>query len=85
MDRLAVIGVPDAERGEVAHAFVCLVPGATVSSKALIAVRRESLATREYLEVLHIRAEALPVSGASRVLTSVLRERYVNRSDENAE
>ena len=76
VDQVGVIGVPDADWGEAVHAVVCLKPGASASSRAIIAHCRELLASYQCPKVVHIQAEALPVSGTNKVLKSVLREQY---------
>jgi acyl-CoA synthetase (AMP-forming)/AMP-acid ligase II len=76
----AVIGVPDDEWGERVHAVVVLKPGATVTpeelrehTKALIAGYKAPR-TAEFVE-------ALPVSGAGKVLKRELRARYWTEGD----
>ena len=76
VDQVAVIGVSDADWGEAVHAVVCLKPGASASSRAIIAHCRELLASYKCPKVVHIQAEALPISGTNKVLKSVLREQY---------
>jgi acyl-CoA synthetase (AMP-forming)/AMP-acid ligase II len=76
----AVIGVPDDEWGERVHAVVVLKPGATVTpeelrehTKALIAGYKAPRSA-EFVD-------ALPVSGAGKVLKRELRARYWTEGD----
>jgi acyl-CoA synthetase (AMP-forming)/AMP-acid ligase II len=76
----AVIGVPDADWGERVHAVVVLQPGSALEldelrehTKALIAGYK---APRSMEAV-----DALPVSGAGKVLKRVLREPYWKAAD----
>jgi acyl-CoA synthetase (AMP-forming)/AMP-acid ligase II len=76
----AVIGVPDDEWGERVHAVVVLRPGATTTAdelrehtKALIAGYKAPRSA-EFVD-------ALPVSGAGKVLKRDLRARYWGEAD----
>jgi acyl-CoA synthetase (AMP-forming)/AMP-acid ligase II len=75
-----VIGVPDDEWGERVHAVVVLRPGATTTAdelrehtKALIAGYKAPRSA-EFVD-------ALPVSGAGKVLKRDLRARYWGEAD----
>ena len=69
----AVLGVPDAEKGEVVRAFIVCKPGLSVSAEALIAWSRENMANyKAPREVRFI--EALPTTGAGKVLRRLLRD-----------
>jgi len=70
---VAVIGVPDAEHGEVVKAFVVKKPGATVTADDLIAFVRERLAHYKAPRSVEFR-ETLPRSGVQKVLRRVLRD-----------
>ncbi len=76
----AVIGVPDEKWGEVGQAFVVLKPGAEVSQEALIAHLRGHLAGYKVPKSV-VFLEALPMSGAGKVLKTELRK----MSDQQAE
>jgi long-chain acyl-CoA synthetase len=69
---VAVFGVPDAERGEVARAAVVRKPGTTVSAEELIAFVRERIAHYKAPRVIEFR-DALPRSGVQKVLRRELR------------
>jgi len=69
----AVIGVPDADKGEVVKAFVVLKPGQSVDAAALVAWSRENMAQyKAPREVSFI--DALPATGAGKVLRRLLRD-----------
>jgi long-chain acyl-CoA synthetase len=68
----AVVGVPDAELGEVVHAFVVTKPGTTVSADELIQFVRERVAHYKAPRVIEFRT-ALPRSGVQKVLRRELR------------
>jgi long-chain acyl-CoA synthetase len=71
----AVVGMPDAYRGELVKAFVVLRDGAAraVTEADIIAYCRERLAAYKAPRVVEFRT-ALPLSGAGKVLKRVLRE-----------
>ena len=69
----AVIGIPDAERGEVVKAYVVKKPGATVTAEQLIEFVRERVAHYKAPRVVEFR-DALPRSGVQKVLRRVLRD-----------
>jgi acyl-CoA synthetase (AMP-forming)/AMP-acid ligase II len=71
----AVIGVPDDEWGERVHAVVVLRDGAEVGLEALQAHCKERIAGYKCPRSLEV-VEALPVSGAGKILKSKLREPY---------
>jgi long-chain acyl-CoA synthetase len=69
----AVVGVPDAARGEAAKAFVVRKPGATVTDAELIAFVRERIAHYKAPRSVEFR-DSLPRSGVQKVLRRSLRE-----------
>jgi long-chain acyl-CoA synthetase len=69
----AVIGVPDAELGEVVKAFVVRKPGATVTEAELIEFVRGRIAHFKAPHSVEFR-DQLPRSGVQKVLRRVLRE-----------
>jgi acyl-CoA synthetase (AMP-forming)/AMP-acid ligase II len=78
---VAVIGVPDEERGERVHAVVVLRAGA--QEPALEELRRqakESIAGYKAPRSVEF-VDALPISGAGKVLKRELRQRYWRDSD----
>ena len=69
----AVIGVPDAEKGEVVRAFIVKKPGQEVDAAALVAWCRENMAP--YKAPREVRfMEALPATGAGKLLRRLLRD-----------
>jgi len=69
----AVIGVPDAQWGERVHAVVTLKPGQSTTEAALIAHCRPLIAGYKCPRSVSVRTEPLPLSGAGKVLKTVLR------------
>ena len=69
----AVIGVPDASRGEAVKAFVVLKPGAAATAEELLAHCRAGLAKYKLPSHL-VFADSLPKSGVGKVLRRALRE-----------
>ena len=71
----AVIGVPDDEWGERVHAVVVLQPGATLELGELREHCKERIAGYKCPRSLEV-VDALPLSGAGKVLKRELRERH---------
>lgn len=69
----AVIGVPDAYRGEVVRAFVVLKPGAVVTAEELITHCQTGLAEFKVPRAIEIR-ENLPKTAVGKILLRVLRD-----------
>ncbi len=70
----AVVGVPDAYRGETVKAFVSLKAGRSVEPDALIAFARERLAAYKYPREVEVLAE-LPKTASGKILRRDLRSR----------
>jgi long-chain acyl-CoA synthetase len=70
----AVVGVPDAYRGETVKAFVSLRPGASLEADELIAFCRERMAAYKYPRVVEL-VDELPRTASGKVLRRVLRDR----------
>jgi long-chain acyl-CoA synthetase len=70
----AVIGVPDEQWGERVHAVVALKPGQTTTEAEIIAHTRQLIAGYKCPRTVNVRAEPLPLSGAGKVLKTVLRK-----------
>lgn len=69
----AVIGVPDAEKGEVVRAFIVKKPGHEVDAATLVAWARENMAT--YKAPREVRfMDVLPATGAGKLLRRLLRD-----------
>jgi long-chain acyl-CoA synthetase len=71
----AVIGIPSDQWGETVHAVVVRKPGQDVSAEALIAHCKSLIAGYKCPRSLNF-AEALPISGAGKVLKTKLREPF---------
>ena len=69
----AVIGVADADKGEVVRAFIVKKPGADVDEAALIAWARDNMATYKAPRSVRF-IEALPATGAGKVLRRLLKD-----------
>ncbi|MDX6197895.1 MAG: hypothetical protein QOJ79_1046 [Actinomycetota bacterium] len=74
--QVAVIGVPDEIWGEAVHAIVVPKPDMTVSEDEIIAHARGLIAAYKVPKSVELRAEALPLSGAMKVLKRELRAPY---------
>ena len=72
---VAVIGIPDAAMGEAVHAAIVLKPGASVSQDELYAHCKTLIAGYKCPRSVEFR-EALPVSGAGKVLKTELRKPF---------
>jgi long-chain acyl-CoA synthetase len=70
----AVVGVPDAYRGETVKAFVSLRPGEHVDADELIAFCRERMAAYKYPRMIEL-VDELPRTASGKVLRRVLRDR----------
>lgn len=69
----AVIGVADADKGEVVRAFIVKKPGADVDEAALIAWARDNMATYKAPRSVRF-IDALPATGAGKVLRRLLKD-----------
>ena len=69
----AVLGIPDPRRGEAVRAYVVKEPGAAVQAEEIIAWARENMATYKAPREVRFR-DALPATGAGKVLRRLLRE-----------
>jgi acyl-CoA synthetase (AMP-forming)/AMP-acid ligase II len=76
----AVIGVPDTEWGERVHAVVVLKPGATVDADELREHTKGLIAGYKAPRSMEV-VDALPVSGAGKVLKRELREKHWSGTD----
>ena len=72
----AVVGIPDETWGEAVHAVVVCKPGTDVSSDELILHARTQIASYKIPRSIEFRTEALPKSGAGKILKRDLREKY---------
>ncbi len=71
----AVIGIPSAEWGETVHAVVVPRPGASADAEALMAHCKTLIAGYKCPRSVEFR-DALPLSGAGKVLKTALRKPY---------
>ncbi|MBI4220396.1 MAG: long-chain-fatty-acid--CoA ligase [Chloroflexi bacterium] len=71
----AVIGVPDADWGEVVHAIVALKPGARATESELIEFCRQRIASYKKPEKVHF-LDALPRNQLGKVLRGELKARF---------
>jgi long-chain acyl-CoA synthetase len=71
---VAVVGVPDAYRGETVKAFISLRPGAAAEADELIAFCRERMAAYKYPRQIEF-VDELPRTASGKVLRRVLRDR----------
>jgi long-chain acyl-CoA synthetase len=69
----AVVGKYDERAGDIPIAFVELIPGKTASEEELLKYANEKLAAYKKIKVLKL-VEALPASGAGKILRRELRE-----------
>ncbi|WP_405139106.1 acyl-CoA synthetase [Nocardia sp. NBC_01388] len=76
----AVIGVPDAEWGERVHAVIVCVPGASVTTEQIREHTKTLIAGYKAPRSVEV-VEALPVSGAGKILKRELRKQYWGESD----
>jgi long-chain acyl-CoA synthetase len=77
----AVFGVPHERWGEAVHAVVVLEAGAAVDGQALIEHCRARIAGFKVPRSLDVRSDALPKSGAGKVLKTKLREPFWHGHD----
>lgn len=78
----AVIGIPDKEWGEAVHAVIVAVAGARPSYEEIRAFSKELIAGYKCPRSVEL-MEALPLSGAGKVLKTVLREPYWRDQEQN--
>jgi acyl-CoA synthetase (AMP-forming)/AMP-acid ligase II len=71
----AVIGIPDDQWGEAVHAVVVAKPGASPTAEELIAHCKDRIAGYKCPKSVEFR-DALPLSGAGKVLKTELREPF---------
>jgi long-chain acyl-CoA synthetase len=73
---LAVFGIPHEQWGEAVHAEVVLKPGATATEDELIAHCRLSIGGFKVPRSITLRTDALPKSGAGKILKRDVRAPY---------
>ncbi|MCU1640130.1 MAG: putative fatty-acid--CoA ligase [Nocardia sp.] len=76
----AVIGVPDAEWGERVHAVIVCVPGTSVTTEQIREHTKTLIAGYKAPRSVEV-VDALPVSGAGKILKRELRKQYWGESD----
>ena len=73
VSQCAVFGRPDPRWGEAVHAVATLKPGADVTPEQLIEHCRGLIAHYKCPRTLEIRDQPMPLSGANKILKTVLR------------
>jgi len=73
---VAVFGIPDKDFGERVHAEVVVKPGAAVEADEIVAICRKHIGGYKVPRSVTIRSEALPKSGAGKILKRNLRDPY---------
>jgi long-chain acyl-CoA synthetase len=68
---IAVAGFPDEEKGEVAHAFVVVRPGASITAEGLIQHCRRYLASYKVPRQIHF-VDDLPRTSSGKILRRAL-------------
>jgi long-chain acyl-CoA synthetase len=81
--QVAVVGIPSDEWGEAVHAIVVLRDGADATEVEIIDYARESIAGYKVPKSVTFRPDALPLSGAMKVLKRELRAPYWEGHDRN--
>lgn len=76
VSEVAVIGVPDEKWGEAVHAIIVPKQGEMLSEDAILEHCRPLIAKYKLPRSMTIRADALPLSGAGKVLKRELRRPY---------
>lgn len=72
----AVFGVPDERWGERVHAAIVTRPGTPADEQAIVAHCRERIAGYKLPRSIDFHSDALPKSGAGKILKRTLREPY---------
>ena len=82
VSQVAVIGVPDPKWGEAVHAVIIPTAGSPQDAEALLKHCRAHLAGYKCPKSFNFRQEPMPLSGANKVLKTVLRDQYAgDRND----
>lgn len=84
VSQCAVIGLPHPHWGEAVHAVATLMEGMAATERELIDHCRERLAHYKCPRTLDVRTAPMPLSGANKILKSVLREECLARPREQA-
>ncbi len=79
---VAVIGVPDAYRGETVKAFLVLRPGETLTTEEMRAHAAKHLAAYKIPKIVEFRTEPLPRIGIGKVLRRALRDEEKVRAEQ---
>jgi long-chain acyl-CoA synthetase len=77
----AVFGIPHETWGEMVHAEVVLKPGASITADDLIAHCRTLIGGYKVPRSINVRADALPKSGAGKILKRELRDPFWEGKD----
>jgi len=79
--QVAVIGIPSAQWGEAVHAIVVPAEGVTLTEEEIVAHAKERIAGYKVPKSVEFRTEALPLSGAMKILKRDLRAPYWKGQD----
>ena len=78
--QVAVIGVPDAQRGEEVCAVVIPVDGESLDGEGLVEWARERLGKHKYPRRIEV-VDALPMGPSHKVLKRELRAQFANNKE----
>ena len=81
VEQVAVIGIPHETWGEAVHAIVVPKAGASPTEDSIIEHARKAIAGYKVPKTVELRSEALPLSGALKVLKRELRKPYWEGQD----
>jgi len=81
VQQCAVIGIPHPQWGEAVHAVVVVKPGTTLQPDELIAFCKERIGHYKCPRSVEVRTEALPLSGAGKILKRELRRPFWEGKD----
>ncbi|SBW17432.1 long-chain-fatty-acid-CoA ligase [Candidatus Protofrankia californiensis] len=81
---VAVIGVPDAYRGETVKAFLVLRPGESLTVDEVRAYCSERLSAYKVPKIIEFRTESLPKIGIGKVLRRALRDEEKAKAERQA-
>ena len=83
IQKVAVVGVPDAKTGEAVKAYVVLKEGVTATKEEIVAFARENLTGYRVPKLVEFR-DALPETMIGKVLRRVLQQEEKDRASAEA-